>query len=130
MAKILLMSDVHIEFGELTVPKQQADVVVLAGDIHVGLPAVAWADRLANELGIPIVLVAGNHEHHGTRRRYGSLGGMIDDLRQRLPKHLAGSRSWSARRQSSPAPDSSGARCGRISSSMVTRQRQWPTPRS
>jgi predicted phosphodiesterase len=82
MTKILLMSDLHIEFGGLTVPKTQADVAVLAGDIHVGVKAAAWSDKLAKRLGIPVVHVAGNHEHYGSlRRRGGHLGRTIGQLR-------------------------------------------------
>src|SRR5258708_35434027 len=71
MTKILLMSDVHIEFGGLFVPKTQADVAVLAGDIHVGVNAAAWCDKLAKRLGIPVVHVAGNHQHYRSLRRPG-----------------------------------------------------------
>jgi hypothetical protein len=82
MTKILLMSDVHIEFGELSVPKTQADVVVLAGDIHVGVAAAAWSDSLAKRLGIPVVHVPGNHEHYGSMRQPGHhMGGTVAELR-------------------------------------------------
>src|SRR5258708_30923598 len=82
MTKILLMSDVHIEFGGLSVPNAQADVAVLAGDIHVGVKAAAWSDKLAKRLGIPVVHVAGNHEHYGSLpRRGGHLGRTIGPLR-------------------------------------------------
>jgi predicted phosphodiesterase len=82
MTKILLMSDVHIEFGGLTVPQTQADVAVLAGDIHVGGKAAAWSDKLARRLGIPVLHVAGNHEHYGSlRRRGGHLDRTIGQLR-------------------------------------------------
>jgi predicted phosphodiesterase len=82
MTRILLMSDVHIEFGGLTVRKTQADVAVLAGDIHVGIKAAAWCDKLARRLGIPVVHVAGNHEHYGSlRRRGGHLDRTIGQLR-------------------------------------------------
>jgi predicted phosphodiesterase len=81
MTKIRVMSDVHVEFGDLSVPSVAADVAVLAGDIHVGLAAAVWADDLAKKLDIPVVLIAGNHEFYGTRRRGEHLGGVIDDLR-------------------------------------------------
>jgi hypothetical protein len=82
MTKILLISDVHIEFGELSVPKTQADVAVLAGDIHVGVAAAAWSDSLAKRLGIPVVHVAGNHEHYGSMRQPGRhLAGTSAELR-------------------------------------------------
>jgi predicted phosphodiesterase len=81
MTKILVMSDVHIEFGDLSVSEVEADVVVLAGDIHVGLAAVTWADDLARRLGMSVVLIAGNHEHYSTRKRYRTLPQMVDSFR-------------------------------------------------
>jgi Icc-related predicted phosphoesterase len=69
MTRIRIMSDLHIEFGDLSVPMVPADVAVLAGDIHVGLDTVAWADSLARQLSIPVVVVAGNHEFYGTFRK-------------------------------------------------------------
>lgn len=71
MTRILLMSDLHIEFGDLVVPKVPADVAVLAGDIYVGLPAARWSGELAARLGMPIVQIAGNHEHYNTLFRSG-----------------------------------------------------------
>lgn len=41
MTKSRLMSDIYIEFSELSVPRTQADVAVLASNIHVGVAAVA-----------------------------------------------------------------------------------------
>lgn len=68
MPRLLVMSDLHIEFGDLEVPDVDVDVVVLAGDIHVGVAAAEWSEGLARRLGIPVVLIAGNHEHYGTAR--------------------------------------------------------------
>jgi predicted phosphodiesterase len=68
MTRILVLSDLHIEFGPLTVPQIDVDVVILAGDVHVGSDAPAWADDLARRLDAPVVLVAGNHEHYGSWR--------------------------------------------------------------
>jgi predicted phosphodiesterase len=62
------LSDLHIEFGDLNVAKVDADVGVLAGDTHVGLRAATWSTQLAEQLGMPIVLIAGNHEHYGSVR--------------------------------------------------------------
>lgn len=75
------MSDLHLEFdtGEASgrggdghqdrvstfyshPPKPEADVLVLAGDIHGGAQAVAWADQ---HFAIPVVLICGNHEPYG-----------------------------------------------------------------
>ena len=62
--RLHILSDLHLEFGPAEVPTPEADVVVLAGDVHVGYEALAWAqDHFA---GRPVVYVLGNHEfyHH------------------------------------------------------------------
>jgi predicted phosphodiesterase len=61
--RIHVLSDLHLEFAPFTPPSVDADVVVLAGDVHPGLRGLAWAavqwpDR-------PVVLVPGNHEFYG-----------------------------------------------------------------
>jgi predicted phosphodiesterase len=71
VTRMLLMSDLHIEFGDLAVPKVEADVAVLAGDIHIGPAAARWSGALAARLGLPVVQVAGNHEHYDTLFRSG-----------------------------------------------------------
>ena len=48
--KIRVFSDLHLEFQDWVPPKSHADIIVLAGDIHVGrfLPISmhgAWAGR-------------------------------------------------------------------------------------
>lgn len=60
--KIRLLSDLHLEFSDLTPPPVEADVVVLAGDIHVKQGGVAWA---ANHFpNTPVIYVPGNHEYY------------------------------------------------------------------
>lgn len=59
--RIQLVSDVHLEFGECLLPATDADVIVAAGDIGVGLDGLSW---LAAD-GRPVVYVAGNHEFYG-----------------------------------------------------------------
>lgn len=43
----------------------RADVIILAGDIEIGPLAADYAADLAAWLGVPVVLVAGNHEFYG-----------------------------------------------------------------
>ena len=65
--KLLVYSDLHIEFGTFNVPKVDYDVVILAGDISVpASKAMRWARRPDN-FGetVPIVFVPGNHEFFG-----------------------------------------------------------------
>lgn len=62
--KLLILSDLHLEFGTFLVPKADYDVVILAGDISVpGSNAIRWARRAENfgEI-VPIAFVPGNHE--------------------------------------------------------------------
>ncbi len=57
-----LLSDLHLEFGAWTPPAIDADVIVLAGDIHLGREGRRWArDCFANK---PVVYVLGNHEFY------------------------------------------------------------------
>lgn len=64
--KLWIMSDLHQEFDELTWRPSQApdhDVLILAGDIHVGArQSVDYAASLSDK---PVILVAGNHESYG-----------------------------------------------------------------
>lgn len=66
--KILVLSDLHLEFGTFVVPLEiDYDVVILAGDIAVpGSKAVRWAAR-ASTFGraSDVLFVAGNHEFYG-----------------------------------------------------------------
>ncbi len=60
--KIQILSDLHIEFGEFTVPKTDADVVVFAGDIHVGIEGLEWIQ--SQNINKPLIYVMGNHEYY------------------------------------------------------------------
>jgi len=71
--RIRVHSDLHLEFKDWSPPKADADVVVLAGDIHVGVKGIEWARR--SFPAIPIVYVPGNHEFYGEH---------IHDLTQEL----------------------------------------------
>ena len=66
--KIQLLSDLHNEcYRDKPTPpiaQTEADVVVLAGDIDVGLAGLAWARDEAQRLGKRILYVAGNHEFY------------------------------------------------------------------
>ncbi|GAC1505634.1 MAG: metallophosphoesterase [Steroidobacteraceae bacterium] len=66
--KLLVLSDIHLEFGTFEVPADiEYDVAILAGDIAVpGVKAVHWAAR-ASTFGraSDVLLVAGNHEFYG-----------------------------------------------------------------
>lgn len=74
--KILLLSDLHTEFTNNTHPTPQVDcdVIVLAGDIGVGLNGIKLANKWHKELSIPIVIINGNHEYYDNG--YGAYFGM------------------------------------------------------
>ena len=61
--KIRILSDLHLEFQDWNPPDAEADIVVLAGDIHAGTRGVEWARRQFPL--IPILYVPGNHEFYG-----------------------------------------------------------------
>jgi predicted phosphodiesterase len=69
--KLNILSDLHLGQGELVPPANDADVVVLAGDVARPAQALAWAAQL----GKPVLYVAGNHEFYG-----GSLEGTAAQL--------------------------------------------------
>lgn len=60
--RALVLSDLHLEFGLPTFGLGPADVVVLAGDIDVGIRGVEWAAQ--ESAGRPVVYVPGNHEYY------------------------------------------------------------------
>jgi predicted phosphodiesterase len=61
--RIRVLSDLHLAFGRWQAPAAQADVVVLAGDIHRGALGVRWARGQFPDT--PVLYVPGNHEHYG-----------------------------------------------------------------
>jgi len=57
--RIRVLSDLHLEAASFDPPATDADVVVLAGDIHNGAAGIEWARR---RFETPVVYVPGNHE--------------------------------------------------------------------
>lgn len=71
--KLNILSDLHLGVSALERPLNDADVVVLAGDIASPRQAAVWAlgfDR-------PVVYVLGNHEFYGS-----SIEGAAEELKQ------------------------------------------------
>lgn len=65
--KIQIFSDIHIEFrGDkpFQIPEADSDLVVLAGDIGVGVEGIEWAAGQSQRLGKQILYVPGNHEYY------------------------------------------------------------------
>lgn len=73
--KLQIFSDLHVEFESFYPPTTEADVVILAGDIHVGKKGIDWAKTSFPDR--PVLYVLGNHEYYG--RAYPK---HIDDLRK------------------------------------------------
>lgn len=66
--KLFVISDLHIEFGTQWDPPKDldADVIVLAGDIHSGRKAFEWINRKFP--GKQVIYVAGNHEYYNQQQ--------------------------------------------------------------
>lgn len=62
--KIITYSDLHLEFGaDFNTPEEDADVMILAGDICV-LNDYEPLDRLLSGWKKPVLYVTGNHEYY------------------------------------------------------------------
>ena len=61
--KIHILSDIHNEFGTFRPPVNDAEVVVLAGDIDVKGRSIDWIERMFP--GKVVLFVLGNHEFYG-----------------------------------------------------------------
>lgn len=60
--KIQILSDLHLEFGSGLLNFTNADIVVLAGDVHVGTKGIEWILNTIPET--PVIYVLGNHEYY------------------------------------------------------------------
>ena len=72
--KIHILCDLHVEFGDFVPPVGGADVVVLAGDIHVKNRGLQWI--FTQNFEVPVLYVLGNHEFYGEK-----FPGLIDQLK-------------------------------------------------
>lgn len=64
--RLRIFSDLHIEFGDATPSTFESDgedLVVLAGDIDLGVDGIRWAQTAF--VGRPVIYVLGNHEFYG-----------------------------------------------------------------
>lgn len=73
--KILVLSDLHNEFSECDPSAGNADVVLLAGDIHVGEEGYHWAKKKFKNK--EVIYVIGNHEYY-----HGALPDIKDQLKR------------------------------------------------
>lgn len=73
MTKLRVLSDLHLEFGPLDLAPAGEDALVLAGDIGLHVQGAEWALTYGARHGVPVVMIAGNHEfyrHRGDPRPY------------------------------------------------------------
>jgi predicted phosphodiesterase len=64
--KLNILSDLHLTRGALVKPENDADAVILAGDIARPKQALSWA----SDLGKPVLYIPGNHEFYSNTIRY------------------------------------------------------------
>lgn len=60
--KLHILSDLHIEFSDLTIPDVASDLIILPGDVHIGTKGLDWIKH--NFKDKEIVYVLGNHEYY------------------------------------------------------------------
>lgn len=60
--RLHILSDLHVEFGSVEVPPTNADVVIVAGDVHVGREGLSWLHKSFPDQ--QVVYVLGNHEFY------------------------------------------------------------------
>jgi predicted phosphodiesterase len=70
--KLNILSDLHLGFGAMDRPINDAEIVVLAGDITRPREAISWALKFDK----PVLYVPGNHEFYGS-----SIDGALEELR-------------------------------------------------
>jgi predicted phosphodiesterase len=78
--KLHILSDLHIEFADFELPETDADLIVLAGDVGVGMTGVEWITK--QESDKRIIYVPGNHEF------YGHDISLIEELKNAAPRNV------------------------------------------
>lgn len=60
--KIQFISDLHIEFGDFDYRPTDADLVIVAGDVNLGIKGAQWLIESIKDK--PVLYVIGNHEYY------------------------------------------------------------------
>jgi len=60
--KIQIISDLHQEFGYTDLSFDNADILVLAGDVNLGTKGIEWIKTKISDK--PVIYVLGNHEYY------------------------------------------------------------------
>lgn len=78
--KLQILSDLHIEFGDMELPTTDADVLVFAGDIAEGLQGLQWIE--SQSIDKPAIYILGNHEF------YNNDINLIADVRKKASNNI------------------------------------------
>ena len=73
--RLHVISDFHIEFADFHAEPVQADVIVCAGDVHIGKNGLKWLQDAFPRT--PVIYVLGNHEFYGQK-----IPKLIDELKE------------------------------------------------
>lgn len=88
--RLHILSDLHLEFlrdqGKFSLPAVDADVTVLAGDIHEHTHGLTWAAQTILPLGRQVIYVSGNHEFYDAH--IAGLPGQMKKVAQQLGIHF------------------------------------------
>lgn len=60
--RIQIISDIHLEFGIREFDFSKTDLLILAGDVSIGMAGFTWIS--ARVKNIPVLYVLGNHEYY------------------------------------------------------------------
>ena len=61
--KVHVLSDLHLEHGDFRMPEVDAEILVLAGDISVGVDTITYLNSISSQYKA-IFYVPGNHEYY------------------------------------------------------------------
>ncbi|MBO9702207.1 MAG: metallophosphoesterase [Sporocytophaga sp.] len=81
--KIQILSDLHREFGCNEIKFDQADLVIFAGDVNLGIKGIQW---IHSEIKTTVVYVLGNHEYY--KGSYPKTLNKIKDLAKNTHVHV------------------------------------------
>lgn len=73
--RVHILSDLHVEFAPFQPDNVDADVIVLAGDVHTGKNGIKWI--LQSFPDRPVIYVLGNHEFYGQK-----IPKLIDEIKE------------------------------------------------
>src|SRR5262245_7005031 len=73
--RVHILSDLHVEFAPFQPKNVDADVTVLAGDVHTGKNGITWIHKTFPDRAV--IYVLGNHEFYGQK-----IPKLIDDIKE------------------------------------------------